>query len=174
MRHRLIFGCENAGALERNINAHGFVRQLCGIAHRRYFDWSASDVDRVAFDGDLMGEAAVDGIEAQQVGVGFNRPQVVDRNNFDIGATRFDDCAQYISADAAKSVDSYLDGHGILNGLWVGINCPKLVDGLCNRRAEASTRSHCRNRTAAVPNRAAGAQAPRPTCKCTSVLQAVG
>ena len=60
---------------------------------------------RVAVDLDLAGEAAVDAVEAQQVGVGLDRAEIVDRHDLDVLAARFDDGAQDVAADAAESVD---------------------------------------------------------------------
>ena len=54
----------------------------------------------------------MDGIEAQQMGVGFHRPQIVDADDFDIGAPRLDDCAQHVAADTAKAIDGNFYGHG--------------------------------------------------------------
>ncbi len=61
-------------------------------------------------------------VEAQQVRVGFDRSKVVDGNDLDIGAPAFDDCAQDVAADPAKSVNSYFDGHGVLLRVNVGAN----------------------------------------------------
>ena len=55
----------------------------------------------------------MDRIKAQQVGVGLNRAKVVDGDDLNVGAPRFNDGAQNVAADAAKSIDGYLDGHGV-------------------------------------------------------------
>ena len=56
-------------------------------------------------------------IEPQQMRVGFHRPQIVDRDHLNIGATGFDDRAQDIAADPSESVDGNFDGHGGLFSL---------------------------------------------------------
>ena len=47
------------------------------------------------------------GIEAQQVGVGLDRSEIIDGEDFDILASRLDSRAQNVAADAAKSIDGY-------------------------------------------------------------------
>ena len=42
---------------------------------------------------------------AQQMGVGLDRAQIVDRHDFDVAASRFHDRPQHQPADAAKAVD---------------------------------------------------------------------
>ena len=63
------------------------------------------------FAGDLAGEAAVDQIEAQQVRIGLGRRQIVDGDDGQVLAVALDNCAQYVAADAAKSVDGDAYGH---------------------------------------------------------------
>src|SRR5262249_29733779 len=58
------------------------------------------------------GEAAVHRVVAQQMRVGFDRSEIVQRNDVDILAAGFGDSAQDVAPDAAKSVDSDPDGHG--------------------------------------------------------------
>ncbi|MFC6657946.1 hypothetical protein ACFQEX_21970 [Roseibium salinum] len=53
----------------------------------------------------------MNGIVAQEVRIGFNRSEIVDADNFDVGAAGFDDAAQDIPADAAKTIDCYLGNH---------------------------------------------------------------
>jgi hypothetical protein len=45
------------------------------------------------------------------MGIGFNRAKVVDGNDFDIGATRFDDGAEDVAADTAEAVNGNLYSH---------------------------------------------------------------
>ena len=58
---------------------------LRGIALGRDADRAAAGVDAVPGRLDGAGEAAVDRIVAQQVGVGFDRAEVVDRHHLDVG-----------------------------------------------------------------------------------------
>src|SRR5437016_61929 len=60
---------------------------------------------------DLVRKAAVNGIEQQQMRVGFDRPQIVHRHDYDILAAGLDDGPQDIAADAAKSVDGNANWH---------------------------------------------------------------
>jgi hypothetical protein len=56
-------------------------------------------------------EAAMHAVEAQQMGVGLDRAEIVDGDDFDIGAAGLDDRAQDVAADAAETVDRNLDCH---------------------------------------------------------------
>ena len=53
----------------------------------------------------------MDRIEAQQMGVGLDRAEIVDADHLDILAAGLGDGAQYIAADAAKPVDRDPDCH---------------------------------------------------------------
>jgi hypothetical protein len=63
---------------------------LCGSSagslDRGDLDLAAADVDRVAVDLHLAREAAVHAVEAEQVGVGLDRAEIVDRHDLDVGA----------------------------------------------------------------------------------------
>ena len=114
MRRGLFLGGEDAGAFEHDVDAHLLVRQLRRILDRRHLEALAADVDGVAIDLDLVREAAVHAVEAQQVGVGLDRAEIVDGNDFDIVAAAFDDGAEDVAADAAKTIDCDADCHGRL------------------------------------------------------------
>ena len=45
------------------------------------------------------------GIEAEQMGVGLDRAEIVDPHHFDVPAAGLGDGAQHIAADTAKPVD---------------------------------------------------------------------
>ncbi len=51
------------------------------------------------------------GIEAQQMGIGLDRAEIVDADHFDILAAGLGDGAQHVAADAAKPVDRDPDCH---------------------------------------------------------------
>ncbi|MHC2730800.1 hypothetical protein ACVIEO_004309 [Rhizobium leguminosarum] len=108
----LVAGGEDAGAFHRDVDAEFAVRKRCRILDRRDLDRLAvADDDRVALDLHRCREAAVDRVVAQQVGVGFNRAEIVDGDDFDVGAAGFDDGAKDVAADAAETVDGNLDCH---------------------------------------------------------------
>ncbi len=65
----------------------------------------------VAVDFDLAGEAAVHGIVAQQMRIGFDRSEIIDGDDLDVGAFGFGDGAHDIAADAAKAIDGDPNGH---------------------------------------------------------------
>ena len=50
-------------------------------------------------------------VKAQKVGVGLDRPEIVDGDDFDILAAALDDGAQHIAPNAAKSIDRDLHCH---------------------------------------------------------------
>ena len=55
-------------------------------------------------------------VEAQQMGVGLDRAEIVDGHHVDVLAAGFVDGAHDVAADAAKSVDANSDGHVFLPG----------------------------------------------------------
>ena len=46
-------------------------------------------------------------VEAQQMRVGLDRPEIVDRDDFDVLAAGFHDGAQHVAPDAAETVDRH-------------------------------------------------------------------
>ena len=91
-----------------------FHGSLDGIALGGDLDGAVADVDRVALDLDLAGKAAVHAVEAQQMGVGLDRTEIVDGDDLDVLAAGFGDGAQHVAADAAESVDCNPDCHDTL------------------------------------------------------------
>ena len=53
-------------------------------------------------------------VEAQQMRVGFDRPQVVDRHDLDVLASGFDDRPQNVAPDAPETVDRHPYRHSSL------------------------------------------------------------
>ena len=111
VRRRLVAGREDAGAFERDVDAEFLPRQLRRILDRRHLELLGADVDRVALDLHLAREAAMHAVEAQQMGVGLDRAEIVDGDHVDVLAAGFVDGAHDVAADAAKSVDGNSDGH---------------------------------------------------------------
>ena len=50
-----------------------------------------ADIDGVALDLDLVREATMHAVEAQQVRVGLDGAEIVDGHDLDVGPTGFDD-----------------------------------------------------------------------------------
>ena len=117
MGHRGLLRGEEAGAFERDVDAQRLVRQLGRIALGGDLDLAAADVDRVAVDLHLAVETAVHRVEAEQVGVGLDRAEVVDRDDLDILASRFHDGAHDVAADAPEAVDCNTNSHVFLRYL---------------------------------------------------------
>ena len=113
MHRGLVARGEDAGALHRDVDAERLVRQLGRILDRRHLDLLAVDDQRVAVDADFVGETAVHAVEAQQVGVGLDRAEIVDRNHFNVFAAGLGDGAQHQSPDASEPVDRNLYRHRV-------------------------------------------------------------
>src|SRR5688572_16467900 len=86
------------------------MRKLRRVALGRDLYRSGSHVYRVAAHFYFGGEAAMDGIVAQQVRIRGDRPEIVDGYDLNVGAAGFYDCSQDITANPAKPV--YGDAHG--------------------------------------------------------------
>ena len=109
MRGGLFLGGEEAGAFQRDVDvAPG---QFLRVADGGDADRAAADVDGVAGNGDGARELAVDGVIANEMRIGLDRAEVVDGNDFDVGAAGLDDGAQHVAADAAKTVDGNFHSH---------------------------------------------------------------
>ena len=87
-----------------------------GILDRQNLELFLADADGVAVDGHFVREAAMHAVVAEQMGVGLHRAEVVDRHHVDVLAAGFEDRADDVAADAAKSVDGNSDGHFFLPG----------------------------------------------------------
>ena len=109
MQRGLFTGGEDTGAFQRDVDI--VPRQFLGVAQRGHFHRALAHIDAVAGHFHLGGEAAVHAVVAQQVGVGLDRAEIVDRHDLDIGATGFDDAAKHVAANAAEPVDGDFDGH---------------------------------------------------------------
>ena len=102
---------ENAGALQRHVDAEVGPGQLCGIALAQHPDRACADVDGAVRHLDGAGEAPVDRIVAQQMGVGLHVAQVVEGDDGKVGAARFMNCAQDVAADPPEPVDGDANRH---------------------------------------------------------------
>ena len=108
---RLFLRREDAGALERDINAESLMRKLRRILDRGHLDRAAAGVDRVARNFHFVREAAVHAVETEKMCVRFDGAEIVDGDDFDVGATALDDRAQHVATDAAETVDRHLHCH---------------------------------------------------------------
>src|SRR4029078_10157473 len=70
---------------------------------------SVAAADAVALHRHMAREAAMHAVVAQQVRVGFDRTQIVQRDDLDVLAIRLGDCAENVAPDTAKPVggDAY-------------------------------------------------------------------
>ena len=53
----------------------------------------------------------MDAVEAEEVGVGGDWAEIVDRDDLDVGAARFIDRTQNVPANAPEPVDGHLHAH---------------------------------------------------------------
>jgi hypothetical protein len=111
MRRGLFLRGEDAGALHRDIDVELLVRKLGRVLDRRHLDRAAADIHRVAGDFDLVREAAVHRVEAQEMRVGLDRREVVDGDDFDILAAGFDNGAQDVAPNAPETIDGDTNRH---------------------------------------------------------------
>ncbi len=107
----LLLGGEDAGAFEHDVDAEILVRQLGRIADRGDLELLAGGGDHVAIDHHFVRELAVHAVVAEQVGIGFNGAEIVDGDDFDVGAAGLNDGTEDVAADAAKTVDGDADCH---------------------------------------------------------------
>ena len=110
---------EEAGAFEHQIDTQFLVRKVGGVALGGDADALAVDDEVVAFGGDGAGIFAVNAVTAEQPGVRLGVGEVVDRDQFEVAGTAFDDRARHQSADAAEAVDRNLHRHLLHSSQWV-------------------------------------------------------
>jgi hypothetical protein len=109
----LLLRGEDAGAFHGDIDAELPVRQGRRVLDRRDPDLLAVDDEELAVDGDVRREAAMDGVEAEQVSVRLDRAEIVDRNHLDVRAAALHDAAKDVASDATESVDRDLHRHSL-------------------------------------------------------------
>ena len=68
-------------------------------------------------------------VEAQQMGVGLDRAEIVDADHLDVPTAGLGDGAQDVAADAAKPVDCDADCHAVSP-----LNAEPSPTGRCPRR----------------------------------------
>ena len=76
---------------------------------------SVTGADGIALNFHLAGKAAVHAVVAQQVGVGLDGAEVVDRHHLDVATAVLDDRAQDQAADATETVDANFECHDVEN-----------------------------------------------------------
>src|SRR5690606_17252026 len=108
---RLVALGEDARAFEGDIDAEFSVLKLPVIADGPDLDRPGADVDGIAVDLYFAWKAAVYGIEAQQMSIGFNWSEIVNRYNLNVLTPALSDGAQDVAPDAAKTVDGDSDSH---------------------------------------------------------------
>ncbi len=102
---------ENTGAFEDDIDAVIFPRNRGRIALLVDVDFFAIHNQRVAFIADVEIRAAMDAVILHQMGIGLGIGQIVDRDEFDVGAARFIQGPGDKTTDATKTIDTNFDCH---------------------------------------------------------------
>ena len=102
---------KDSGAFQRHVDAEVGPGQPRRVALAQHLDRTRADVDRAVRHFDGAGEAPVDRIVAQQVGVGLHVAQIVEGDDGEIGAAGLMDRAQDVAADPPKSVDGDANRH---------------------------------------------------------------
>ncbi len=138
---------EDARAFHRDVDVEIFPRQRGWILDGQNLELLLADADRVSIDADLMREAAMHAVEAQQMGVGLDRAEIVDGHDVDVLAAGLEDGAHDVAADAAKAIDGNSNSHEFPpSKIW------RLAGDIPAKTIEASMRPMC-----AAPSRL-----PRP------------
>src|SRR5438270_8606612 len=96
---------KNTGAFERDIDAELAPRQFRRVALGGDADLAPADIHPTVAAGHLTGEAAVHAVVAQEMSVAFDRPEIIDPDDFDLAVLVFVSRTQDKAADAAASVD---------------------------------------------------------------------
>ena len=96
---------EDAGAFHGDIDIEFAVRQVFRIADGGAEDRLAIDHDLVTVDLNVSREAAMNGVEAQEMGIRGDGAEIIDRDDFNVLAVMLDDGAQDETSDPAKSID---------------------------------------------------------------------
>ena len=102
---------ENACAFIDDVDVHFFPRQVVRIAFSQDFDGFAVDGNRIVGGGNFTGERTVNGIEFQQMSVGFRRTEVVNRNDVDVRTTGFRQSAESQTTDTAETINRNANCH---------------------------------------------------------------
>jgi hypothetical protein len=107
---RGFLGEEQARRFDDDVGADGTPVQFGRVLHGGQADATAVDDQGVAVYADLALEAAVHGVVLEHIGQIVGLQQVVDADHLDI-LEILRRGAEHHAADAAESVDTYLDGH---------------------------------------------------------------
>ena len=116
---------EETRGLDDNLDAHGAPRELGGGLGGDDLDLVAVDHEHIVLGlvrgglpgGDGASEATLGGVVLEKVGEVVGRDDVTDGDDIELGpqVTLLDEGAEDETADAAESIDSYVDGHGVGN-----------------------------------------------------------
>ena len=101
---------EESRGLDDDLGAKFFPGQVSGVALGKNLDGLAVNGDGVIVVTDLTGETTHDGVVLQEVGQGLGVGEVVDGDDLEV-STLLSEGAEKVAANAAKTVDTNLNGH---------------------------------------------------------------
>ncbi len=101
---------EDAGAFQHDV--HIAPRQGSGVAFCGHADRALAHIHRVVAQGDRTAKAPVDRVEFEQMCVGFQRGEIVDRHHLQIIVATLHQRAQHVTTDTAKAIDCQFGSHG--------------------------------------------------------------
>ena len=112
MRLALFLRSEDAGTFQHDVDMLPW--QFGRVANCRDRNGAAAHVDHGFAALDFDGKPPVHRIIPEQVRIGFDRPKIVDRHDFDVGSPAFNDGTQDVASNSAKPVDCHTYSQVIL------------------------------------------------------------
>eukprot|EP00521_Asterionellopsis_glacialis_P020868 CAMPEP_0195331826 /NCGR_PEP_ID=MMETSP0708-20121125/12884_1 /TAXON_ID=33640 /ORGANISM="Asterionellopsis glacialis, Strain CCMP134" /LENGTH=91 /DNA_ID=CAMNT_0040400409 /DNA_START=225 /DNA_END=497 /DNA_ORIENTATION=- len=88
------------------------MRKFGRIADRGTLEGAIANPDHIAIDADLFVELAMNRIILKQVSIGFDRAQIIDRDDFNVFAVMFNNRAKDQTTDTAKAINCNANSHG--------------------------------------------------------------
>ena len=111
----MLFGadavCKETGALQRNIDAIGRVRQIGRVTFCRHMNTLTVDDDVIAIGFNRAGEGPMYAVTFEQQGICLGGCKIVNRDQFQIMVIAFQNRAGDQTADATKTVNCYFHCH---------------------------------------------------------------
>ena len=122
---------EFSRGLDHDLHAERTPVELGRLPFREHANLLAIDADGVFASGDVVGQIAQDGVVLQQMRQRLGAGQIINR--YDVNFLVIECGTKNVAADAAKSVDAYLNRHVTSHEMcsgWSQIN-PKLPEYEC-------------------------------------------
>ncbi len=114
MLRRIVALREDTGAFQRHVDAEVAPRQLRRVELGKHLDGARADIENAALNRDIAGEGAMHRIIFQEMRIGLDRSQIVERDDGDIVPSGFMYRPKDIAADPAKPVNAHPNSHAAL------------------------------------------------------------